>query len=77
MTGEVFVNVRKEFNTVDQARLFSKLHVSGIKGRELNWFENFLFDRNQFVLFDGVQSVVQSPVEFPRARSWVRYCFVY
>ena len=59
MTGAVFVDLRKAFDTVDHARLFSKLTIYGIRNEELLWFEDYLFNRTQFVAFDGTESLVQ------------------
>ena len=59
-TGAVFVDLRKAFDTVDHARFLSKLSIYGIRNKELNWFENYLFDRKHFVLFDGVKSDARS-----------------
>ena len=62
MTGAVFVDLRKAFDAVDHARLLSKLSIyaHGIKSKELNWFESYLFDRKHFVTCNSVQSKVQS-----------------
>ncbi len=59
MTGAVFVDLRKAFDTVDHARLLSKLTIYGIRNEELLWFEDYLFNRTQFVAFDGIESLVQ------------------
>ena len=32
----------------------------GIKGKELVWFESYLFNRKQFVLYAGIKSEVQT-----------------
>ena len=60
LTGAVFVDLRKAFDTVDHARLLSKLPAYGITGRELHWFESYLFNRKHFVVFDGVKSEEES-----------------
>ena len=60
MTGAVFIDLRKAFDTVDYARLLSKLPIYGIKSKELCWFENYLFCRKQFVSYDGVLSEIQA-----------------
>ena len=39
MTEAVF-DLRKAFDTVDHARLLSKLLIYGIKNKELCWFES-------------------------------------
>ena len=56
VTGTVFIDLRKALDTVDHARLLSKLPAYGIIGRELHWFESYLFNRKHFVVFDGIKS---------------------
>ena len=56
MTGAVFVDLRKAFDTIDHSILFRKLHFLGIKGKELNWFENYLSSRIQVVGVGGASS---------------------
>ena len=60
MTGAVYIDLRKAFDTVDHARLLSKLPIYGIKSKELCWFENYLFGRKQIVSYDGVLSEIQA-----------------
>ena len=43
----------------ERGRLLSKLSIYGIKGRELSWFRSYLFDRKQFVIYDGQSSEMQ------------------
>ena len=59
MTGAIYIDLRKAFDTVDHARLLSKLSIYGIKNEELKWFEDYLFNRSQFVAFEGVESLTQ------------------
>ena len=59
-TGAVFVDLKKAFDTVDHRCLLSKLPSYGIKGRELNWFESYLFDRKQFVSLENSSSERES-----------------
>ena len=56
MTAAVFVDLRKAFDTVDLARLLSKLPIYGNRNKELNWYDSYLFYRKHFVLFDCVKS---------------------
>lgn len=58
LTGAVFVDLRKEFDTVDHALLLNKLHVYGIRDSEMAWFTNYLNDGSQVVDF---QSELSSP----------------
>ena len=58
LTGTVFIDLRKPFDTVDHARLLSKLPAYGIIGRELRWLESYLFNKKHFVVFDRIRSDV-------------------
>ena len=60
MTGAVFIDLRKAFDTVNHARLLSKLPIYGIKNKELCWFERYLFARKQIVSYDGALSEIQT-----------------
>ena len=62
LTGEVFVDLWEVFDTIHHAKLVSKLPAYGIIGRELTWFEIYLFDRKNFVVFDRIRSDVESIV---------------
>ena len=57
--GAVFINLSKAFDTLDHARLLSKLSISGIKSRKLSWFSSYLFDRTQFLIYNGQSSEMQ------------------
>lgn len=52
--------MRKGFDTVDHALLLSKLSVYGIKNTKTAWSNSYLFDRKQFVVFDGKRSGMQA-----------------
>ena len=56
VTGAVFLDLRKAFDTVDHSRILSKLLLYGIRNEELAWCESYLFDRKQFVQYDGYAS---------------------
>lgn len=45
---------------IDHGCLLSKFPCYGIRGRELTWFENYLFGRKQFVTFDSAISERQT-----------------
>ena len=59
MTGAVFLDLRKAFDTVDHARILSKLPIYDIKFKELRWFESYLFDRKYTVSYNGTCSESQ------------------
>ena len=62
LTGAMFIDLRKAFDTVDHARLLLKLPAYGITGirNNLHWFESYLFNRRHLVVFDGVKSAEES-----------------
>ena len=60
LTGAVFVDLRKAFDTIDHATLIAKLPIYGVHGKELTWFESYLFNRHQFVSYQGTCSERQS-----------------
>ena len=56
VTGALFMDLRKAFDTVNHGCLLSKLPYYGITGKEVNWFSSYLFLRSQFVSIDGIAS---------------------
>ena len=60
MSGAVFIDLRKAYDTVNHARLLSKLPMYGLKNKELSWFESYLFGRKHIVSYDGVLSETQT-----------------
>ena len=56
MTGAVFLDLRKAFDTVDHSTLLGKLFTIGVTGQEQNWFNDYLSGRSQVVGFNGVVS---------------------
>ena len=59
MTGAVFIDLSKAFDTLDHVRLLSKLSIYGINDRDLYWFSSYLFERKQFVIYNGQNSEMQ------------------
>ena len=47
ITGAVFIDLRKAFDTVDHALLISKLKRLGFSSPVLNWFTSYLSSRTQ------------------------------
>ena len=56
VTGALFMDLRKAFDTVNHSCLLSKLPYYGISGKEVNWFSSYLFHRSQVVSIDRVTS---------------------
>ena len=57
-TDVIYLDFAKAFDKVDHQILFKKLSNLGISGNLLAWLKNFLTDRNQTVVVDGVISYV-------------------
>ena len=52
----VFLDFQKAFDSVPHVRLIYKLNKLGIRGRLLNWIEDFLRNRRQRVVVNGSES---------------------
>ena len=53
LTGVIYLDLSKAFDTVSHSYLLSKLPSYGINGNELTWFQNYLFNRKQHIFYDG------------------------
>ncbi len=56
----IFIDLRKAFDTVNHNILLKKLEHYGIRGSILKWFESYLSNRKQFVVFNGQSSDLKS-----------------
>ena len=62
LTGAVFIDLRKAFDSIDHDVLLNKISRLGVRHRELQWFKNYLHDRTQVVEFQGVTSAAESVI---------------
>ena len=60
LTGAVFIDLRKAFDTVDHTVLLIKLSNLGILDKEHGWFTDYLSNRTQVVEFQGVTSTPEA-----------------
>ena len=60
LVGAIFVDLSKAFDTLSHEILLSKLRSFGIKGLSYSWFHDYLFNRKQCCVVDGVTSELKS-----------------
>ena len=56
LTGAIYIDLRKAFDSVPLIYLLSKLTKHGIQDKELQWFTSYLTARQQVVCFNSVIS---------------------
>ena len=56
MTGAVFIDFRKAFDSVNHSLLLKRLYALGIVDQEYEWFTDYLKGRTQVVGFQGAFS---------------------
>ena len=53
---QVFIDLKKAFDTVDHEILLKKLWHYGIRGITNDWFKSYLTNRMQYISIDGILS---------------------
>lgn len=56
LTGVVFLDLTKAFDTVNHRLLLSKLSAFGVDSSACEWFGSFLYNRSQVTVCNGTQS---------------------
>ena len=54
--ADVFLDFRKAYDTVNHSILLKKMHAYGICGNILDWFKNYLNNREQFTSINNTHS---------------------
>ena len=60
LTGALYLDLRKAFDTVSHSCLINKLPYYGINNKELCWISDYLFNRTQYVNYNQHTSSVNS-----------------
>jgi hypothetical protein len=55
----MYFDLQKAFDTIDHSILLHKLNNYSIRGVTLNWFEDYLNNRKQFVCISNTTSSLQ------------------
>ena len=59
VTGLIFIDLKKAFDTVDHEILCKKLYLCGIQNREPAWFKSYLSNRKQFARVNDADSKIE------------------
>ena len=56
LTDYIFIDLSKVFDTLSHGQILENLSSTGVKGVEYELFQNYLFNRKQTIIYDGVAS---------------------
>ena len=57
LNGALFLDLKKDFDTVNHAILLRKLQIYGVDLHSLRWFKSYLSNRKQSTFVNGTQSI--------------------
>ena len=64
MTGTVFIDLSKPFDSVNHEIILDKLDKSNMSTSVINWFKSYLYERGQSVTVGGKH------IKVPAAKHW-------
>ena len=56
----LYLDIRKAFDAVPHSTLLKKLYALGVRGNLYNWFESYLKNRKQYVIYNNSESDIDS-----------------
>ena len=56
----IFIDLSKEFNTINYNNLLEKLKAYGIQSENLKWFRSYLSNRKQFISYDDFKTEMKN-----------------
>ena len=75
-TANIFIDLKKAFDTVDHDILLARLKNYGVGNLELTWFTSYLTNRKQFCKVNGICSKTKIfTVLCPRVLVLALFCF--
>ena len=70
LSGVIFLDLKKAFDTADHHILLSKLELNGVKGTSLKWFKSYLSGRKQTCSVNSRCHLLEKQnVDYPSALS--------
>ena len=66
MTGVVFLDISKCFDTINHNRLLQKLYKYGVRNNELQWICSYLNNRRRRVFYNRKLSSVRTVIGVPQ-----------
>ena len=76
VTGVIYLDLKKAFDTVDHQILVRKLKSIGITGYSLQWFQSYLVNRSQKTIHANTYLLhIKFQLEFLKVLYFVRYSF--